>query len=179
MECFEQSYLELIAVINEKLPEIKHVDLWYQQTDFETEEDLCDFPALFLEFSSNLFTTLTKNVQNVDANIDFFIAVNTMAESHRGSADQSNALYFLRLISKVHSVMQGRSGENYFNMNRIAIRPYKTGTNLFVYQVTYNCSMQDYSAKPEETRVTINNEPEITKGAKPADNSEKLYFIEL
>jgi hypothetical protein len=179
MECFEQSYLELIAVINEKLPEIKHVDLWWQQTDFEQSEDLCDYPALFLQFSANSFTTLPKQVQDVDANIDFFVAIQSMEESHRGSNDQTKALYYLRLLTKLHSVMQGRTGANYYNLNRIGLSRYNTNPAVIVYQVTYNCSMRDYSAKPVEERVTLNNEPEITKGTKPAESGEKLYYIDL
>ncbi|WP_392419392.1 hypothetical protein ACF3OE_06460 [Capnocytophaga canis] len=162
MENWQDLYVELAQRISEKMPEIKWVDLWHNQVGFLADEHPFSTPAVFIAFRSNQTQDVGELMQIVDLQVDFYLYYETFLDTFVGAYNQSGALEFTKSLDALFGIFHGSTGENYSSMRRLGFAPVDTGTAGNLYQVTFECKLQDTSAmkyyEPTDVKVKVSNE---------------------
>lgn len=152
-----EAYLELCAVIRSKVPEIKHIDLWYDQLNYEAEEYPYPEECLFLEFTTVGIDTIGLNVQDMMTQIKFIYAFDTLSDTYDRSVNQAVALSFGKTMRKLHKTLQGLSGSNFSSLNRVGFGKELAPESCIAYGQTYATIIRDYSAMEETETVQLQN----------------------
>lgn len=151
-----EAYKELCILIKPAVPEIKHIDLWYEQINYQKEEYPHPEQCLFIDFVVNEIKTLGGGVQDLECTILFVHVFDTLSETYHGSTNQAIALAFMATQKKLHKLFQGLSGTNFSPMDRVSNKRIPTQEGfLNVRELGYNCIIRDYSAVKEYTEHTI------------------------
>jgi len=163
MQDWTEAYKEWADLISKGITDIQWVDMWYNQTEVFGDEYPFGLPAVFIDIGADNIQTIGNQAQDINAQIGFFLAFETLADTYEGAWNQDSALAFNRLLTELHKLLQNRAGENFSAMNRVAIQPVDTGTNVLVYRIVYDTIIRDYSASPEFIEVaspgmTVKNE---------------------
>lgn len=178
------AYTELCEVINnptdaEKgMPEVKHIDLWHEQIDYEADEYPFPDDSIFLEFNTSGIATTGLKVQDLDMIITFFYVFDTLSDSYHKSDNKEMALSFGTGLMRLHKLMQGRAGLNFSSLDRIALRRVPAPQYLMVYAQSYRCIIRDQSAMDEYTDGTITGST-ISNVTAPPQPDYKLFDINL
>jgi hypothetical protein len=146
MQNFKELYQELSNNLTDSIDTIKWVDIWNSQVYNIENEHPFPAPAVFLGFRSNSIKDNGAKVQEVTLQVDVFIFYETFADTYKGSFNQDDALEFLDLIDKVNQLFHGSSGESYSSMRRVSFSPVDTGGAGNLWNITYVCTLIDYSA---------------------------------
>lgn len=146
MQFWTELYKELASKIVDNLPEVRWVDLWHNQINFLEEEHPFPTPAVFLSFRSKDLQDAGKKVQRVVLQIDFFLYYETFLDTFKGAYNEEGALKFIETLDHLHALFHGTDGENYSSMRRLAFAPVDTGNAGNLYQLSFECHLQDYSA---------------------------------
>jgi hypothetical protein len=177
------AYLELAELIKTKIPEIQHVDLWYNQLSYETEEYLYPEKSLFIDFRANSIDTIGNNVQEMNFTIGFIFAFDTLSDSFDDSPNQAVALEFGATLRKIHTLLQARSGANFSSLNRIGMDKENAPAACIAYRQTYSAIIMDYGATPVVEEVdlsTLNIAVEVIKNTDPGPVDDiNLYQIPI
>jgi len=181
MENFKDLYKEHEAIITNKLPEIKHVDLWHEQVGFLQSEHPFKAPAVFFAYRILKAEDQGEKTQNVTLGIDVYYYYETFADTHRRSKKQNKALDFLDTLTKIHAVFHGSSGTNYCEMRRVGFQPVETGTANILYVQRFECIIVDSSARVlfedvpnEDIDIQITNEAIL-----PVEIEDSSYVIDM
>ncbi len=151
-----EAYKELCPLINTDVPEIKHIDLWFEQIDYAEEEYPFPAQSLFMDFDCDDTQTIGEGVQDINCVITFYHAFDTLSETYHGSTNQQIALEFMAVQKKLHKLLQGLSGVSFSPMDRVGNKRYPTKHGyLNVREMAYKCIIRDYSAKKEYIDVTV------------------------
>lgn len=147
MENLKDLYLEQEKRVTDNLEEIKHIDLWHEQVSFMAEEHPFKAPAVF--FSYRVLETSDKGdrIQELKVQVIIYLFYETFADTSRGSKKQAKALGFLDLLTKINACFHATSGNNFSEMRRVGFAPVETGGAGILYQQTYECFVNDESAK--------------------------------
>lgn len=176
------AYKELCAIIKEKVPEVKHIDLYYGQDQVVDQDGSWipyKAPAVFLQFDAAKVDDLGDNTQQLTLDITMYLSVETVQDTNHGSAGQRRGLEFIGLLRKLHMQMHGASGDHFSPLSRVGLQkkadapPY-----MYMYAQTYRCVLLDnstskqydfaaagslgleiepYTAPPEDTLVVVRN----------------------
>jgi hypothetical protein len=157
MYIWEELYNEVAQRILEKLPEIRWVDLWHNQTSFLEEEVPFPTPCIFLGFRTLAIEDRGENVQMLTMQVDFYLFYETFLETYTGAYNKDGALEFTRSLDKIHANFHGTSGTTYSNMKRIAINPEDTGGSGNLYRTSFSCSVEDTGAMKQYDVVDAPN----------------------
>lgn len=176
MADFDELYLEHQKRVTDKLPNIKHVDLWSEQVSFLMEEHPFKAPAIFFAYRILKADDIGDKIQNLNVGVDIYYYYETFADTHRKSKKQEKGLSFLKEITNIHKNFHGSSGTTYNDMRRIGFAPVETGTANLLYVQKFTCTVIDNSAAAilEETNVeniTVVNEEII----RPIIADDKYY----
>lgn len=105
------------------LKTVKTVALFNNQYRYEKEEKAYSLPAVFVEFSTALFTPQGRNAEDVQDRVRIHIEQKNFATSYHNSHNQDKALEVLKTINTIHQIIAS-----------IAIsgvgRPYRVGREL-------------------------------------------------
>ncbi len=153
---FKEIYIELCEVITEKMPQIKWIDLWTNQTDYLEQEIPFPTPAIFIEFNANSFSNVGRFCQDIDLAITFHIVVENNAETFYGSYNQQSALTVLDYINDLQKNLHACSGQNYSKLSRSALQQLSFD-NIQHFSITYNSIVRDYSAEPNYINQILPN----------------------
>lgn len=107
----EQIYKALRDRIKTELPEIKHVD-WYQgEFDFQPENENYPYnrPAVFLEFMPSETSPLLHHVQQVKLQLRVYLACDQKTDMRSGSTNYDKAIKPLELQQKLYACLNGYS----------------------------------------------------------------------
>ena len=146
MQFWTELYKELATKITDNLSEVRWVDLWHNQINFLEEEHPFPTPAVFLSFRSRELEDMGKKVQKVNLQVDFFLYYETFLDTFKGAYNEDGALEFIETLDHLHALFHGTGGENYSSMRRLAFNPVDTGNAGNLYQLSFECILQDYSA---------------------------------
>lgn len=149
MQNFKELYKELSDKLSNGIDSIRWIDLWNSQVYNLENEHPFPAPALFLAFRSNSMSDNGTKVQNVTMQIDIFVFYETFLDTFRGAYNQKDALDFLDIMDQVNKLLHGSSGENYSSMRRVSYSPVDTGGSGNLWNITYSCTLVDYSAQTE------------------------------
>ena len=178
MEAYTDLYNEIAQRINTKIPEVKWVDLWHEQVSFLTEELPFPTPAVFIGFTTNNCDDLMQLIQQCDMQVDFYLFFETFSDTYQGAYNQSSAISFLRLLTKLHSCFHGVSGTHFQTMRRVDMRREDSGGAGNLYRISFNCNVEDASAQHEYNKTKV-NEVVISKGELPipAVETQPLFHL--
>ena len=157
MENWKDIYLELIDVINDKMPEIKWIDMWHEQVSYLTSELPFPTPAIFLSFNVLDITDESQLVQDCDIQIDFRLFYETFSDTYGGSYNQDSALSFLEGVTKIHTTFHGTDGESYGTLKRVAVKEEESGGAGNLYRVSFSTMIKDSSAQKEYNNTLVND----------------------
>lgn len=149
MQFWTELYKELATKITENIPEVKWVDLWHNQVNFLEDEHPFPTPAVFLSFRSRQIEDAGLKVQSVKLQVDFFLYYETFLDTFQGAYNQDASLRFIDTLDHLYALFHGTDGNNYSNLRRIAFNPVDTGNAGNLYQLSFECLLQDYSAMKE------------------------------
>lgn len=178
MEAYTDLYNEIAQRIAAKIPEIAWVDLWHEQVSYLTEELPFPTPAVFIGFSTNTCDDLSSLIQQCDIQVDFYLFFETFSDTYQGAYNQTSAINFLRLLTKLHTTFHGQSGDHYHSMRRIDMRREDSGGAGNLYRISFNCNVEDASAQKEYDKTEV-NQVVIIKGEipTPEPDTEPLFYI--
>lgn len=143
------AYKELCDLIATKVPEVKHVDLYYGQENLvDGDGNWMPFraPAVFLEFNTAQVDDLGQLGQQLLMDITVYLYMETVQDTNAGSAGQRRALEFTGLLRKLHQVLHGTGGEHYGPLGRTALRRVEAPPYVYLYAQTFQCVIMDYAA---------------------------------
>lgn len=174
-----EGYKELSTLITEKVPDIKWIDLWMEQTSHEEDEYPFPTPAVFLDFSANNIDELGDNVQLMHMQVTVLVAMETLADSYQGAQKQGNALKFGELCRKVHQALHGTAGVHFGPMTRVAMRKEVAPPYVQLYSQTYATEIMDTSTAPVFVQDIVGaDRQELERGVPPPAPAEPpLYQI--
>jgi len=170
MENWQNLYRELAERITEKMPEIRWIDLWHNQVGFLEDEHPLPTPAVFIAFRSNSTQDAGELAQIVDLQVDFYLFYETFLDTFHGAYNEEGALDFTKSLDTLFGIFHGTTGENYSSMRRTAFAPVDTGSAGNLYQVSFECKLQDTSAMKYYEGVKASLQVQDEKG-------ENNYFI--
>lgn len=163
MQNWKELYIELADMIS-KIKEVKWVDLWNSQVYNLESEHPFPAPAVFLAFRSGRMEDIGGKLQNVELQVDVFLYYETFLDTFKGAYNQAEALEFLDTLDCINRLLHGSTGKNYSSMSRVSFSPVDTGGAGNLFNVTYKCTLIDYSAAPELAEGTfadLNIEPKV------------------
>lgn len=149
MQDFVELYQELSEKITNNVDAIKWVDLWNSQVYNLEDEHPFPAPAVFLAFRSNKMLDIGNKAQDVEMQVDVFLFYETFADTYKGSYNQNEALEFLNTMSQINKLLHASAGKSYSSMSRIGFSPIDTGGAGNLWNITYKCTLMDYSASDE------------------------------
>lgn len=153
-----QNWKELYKELAEKLSTIdtvKWIDLWNSQVYNLENEHPFPAPAIFISFRGTGTKDMGLKVQEVNLQVDVFIFWETFLDTFKGAYNQDEALEYLDTIDQVNKLLHASSGTNYSNMKRVSFSPVDTMGAGNLFNVTYSCTLIDYSAADEVEEGTF------------------------
>lgn len=148
-----EAYKELCALLKEKVPELKHVDLYYGQDQVvDSDGNWLPFraPAVFLEFQAPQVNDLGDLCQQLDMDITVWVATETVQDTHHGSAGQRKAMEFVALMRKIHVALHNASGQHFSPLSRVGMqRKADAPPYMYMYGQTYRGVLLDNSTSPQ------------------------------
>ena len=179
-----QAYIELCNLIkNDANPqlgiaEIQHVDLWHEQTNYLGEEYPFPPNSVFIKFLTRSITTNGNKVQDLNMEITFFYTMDTYADSYKDSDTQALSLAFIQTSKKIHKLLQGLSGVNFSNLDRIDLGNYPAPEYLIVFYQTYSTIIRDMSAMDEPGDGTLTGATVQKASASTNITTDALYKMD-
>lgn len=148
-----EAYKELCAIIKAKVPEVKHIDFYYGQDQFVEQDGKWNpftCPAVLLNFRTAEVRDLGDNTQQLTMDITMYLYMETVQDTHHGSAGQRRAMEFVGLMRKLHLAMHGTSGDHFSPLSRVDMAQ-KTDAPpyAYVFGQTYRCVLIDNSTSKQ------------------------------
>jgi hypothetical protein len=169
-------YLELAALLTSKLNEVQWLDLWHNQISFLEDEHPFPTPALFLGFRILTTEDQGKHIQRLTVQADVYYYYETFSDTFSGSYNQTDALAYLKTLSRIHKTLHGKSGACFSEAKRTGFGAVDTGSAGNLYRQTFTMLVEDATAMPLEETARP-GDVAITEGAKPVNTTLKPYFI--
>lgn len=148
-------YKAISERITEKVPEIKHIDLWNNNIAALSGGAVWPRPAVFVEFETIEWRQAQNRVRMADVAVRLHII--TDAVSYSGSTDpkQDSALKFFDLLNKVNAAMQNLQGENFAGFMLTTSATNHDHAELIESVERYITRVQDTSAMLNKIGVSI------------------------
>jgi len=167
--------VQVFKELSEQISSHEHVqwvDLWYNQTDYETDGYPWPTDAVFLEIRSDQMESMSEGVQDLTVSVTFYYVHATLADTHRGSINQDAALQFGERLEQLHALLQEFSGTYIQSLNRTSIAPIPTANfTLINYAQTYIGRVTDATASKEYDTVN-----DLSPAAEVGDAPEQPQY---
>ena len=157
------AFEEISAIITEKIPEIKFVDLWAGQADSPGDEYPFALPAVFIEFNA-VPEDLGNNVQNLTTDIKIRLLYIPSDDTFDGS--RLSLGEFGLMLRKIYRTFHGKGGDNFSQMFRTGLNRERAMPYEWHYSQTFRCNILDYAACPQYDEGTV-EELNISRGTPP------------
>ena len=185
-----KAYQQIAAIILTRVPEIKHVDLYYGQERIADDDgNWVPFkaPACFLQFDL-VAEDLGELRQQLTVDIKVYVAFETVQDTNQGSLGQARALQFGALMRKLHQVLHNTQGDDFGPLSRVAMAREEGPPYWYFYSQTFRAVLLDYGATRNWTELA-DMDPEPALGLKvnpmpPTDpsaqgNAVRVYNADL
>lgn len=175
-----EAYKEICTFLKNEVTEVKHYDLWYEQTNYLEEEYPFPEQCIFLDFDMPDTDTVGVNVQACNTIITVYHVFKTLSDSYDQSTNQSTALSFMPVQQKIHKCLQSRSGVNFSPLDRKSNKriPHPEGY-LMIRAMEYHCILMDYSAMKDWVDETITTVTVNRTVQNPSAPDTDMYRPEL
>lgn len=144
-----EAYKDLCALLRTKLPELKHIDLYYGQEQMvDSDGNWLPFrsPAVFIQFQAAAVNDLGDLAQELLMDITFYLYVETVQDTNDTSTGQARALQFIGLMRKLHQALHNASGEHFGPLSRVGLQRSEAPPYVQMYGQVYRCVMIDNGA---------------------------------
>jgi hypothetical protein len=180
MEAWTDLYQELADKIKDKLTDIQWLDLWHEQVSYLTEEVPFPTPAIFIAFNTRNCDDKGLLIQDVETQIDLYLFYETFSDTYQGSYNKDSAIDFLKLLTKIHTLFHGKSGENFGTLRRTDMKQEESGGSGNLYRISFECVIEDASAQVQHEKQQVNEVAIINENpVKPSTvDANPLYAIE-
>lgn len=109
LDILTKCYLELSKKLMKDVKGLKWADIWADQL-FGTEGKFpFSFPAVFFEFQVTNIETKAGGFQEIELIVIVRLCLDSYAESHTGSYNQTSALAYGRHLNAIYKALQGYS----------------------------------------------------------------------
>jgi len=128
----------------DKLPLIRHFDLWNKQTDFLEQETPFDTPAVFVEFGTVEWHQLGDRMTDADLNVTLHIITRDFMQTADYSPMEMEALEYLDLIDTICGQLHGFAPAHCNRLMRVRSHPnhnherYVDSMEEFVCRMTWH-----------------------------------------
>lgn len=175
MSSLKQVYLEHQNIITQKIPAIKHVDLWAEQVSFLSEEHRFKSPAIFLAYRILRVEDQGLKSQTLRMGVDIKFYYETFLDTNRDSKKQNKALTFLDVNDEIFKAFHALSGEHFSEMRRVGLSPIETGSSGILWEQKFEFVMVDDAAFVHLEGTGVKNVI-IEKGSSPETPPENYIF---
>lgn len=165
-----EAYKSIADHIADKVPAIKHIDLYYgQEQAVDQDGNWIPFlaPAVWLEFNANEVADLMDKRQLITMDVGVYLAFETVQDSNRGSLGQARALQYIGLLRQLHQHLHGHAALHHGPMTRVAMNRVDAPPTMVLYRQVFRCAMLDYGATANHDELE-NPALELGRPAPPA-----------
>lgn len=157
------------------VPDVQHIDLWHEQTEYLSDELPFPTPAVFIGFNTLGTEDIGTLAQDIQLQVDLYIFWETFADTYTDAIMQTEALDFLNLMTVLNVLLHGYTGNRFSTMRKTGFQRMDSGGAGNLYRASFECSVRDYSAQ-ELTVVTdmLNKDIVVT----PADETPEQPEVE-
>lgn len=142
------------------VPDIKHIDLWREQTSNPDAEHPLPVPAVFIGFTTLGTNDIGRLIQDVALQVDLYVFWDAAPEADTSVVIQENAPEYLNLLTAMNVLFHGYTGQHFSTMRKVGIQRVDTGGKGNLYRASFECSVRDYSAQ-ELATVTEDSAREL------------------
>ncbi len=188
-----EAYKDLCALLRAKVPELKHIDLYYgQEQMIDGDGNWLPFqsPSVFIQFQATGVNDLGDLAQELLMDITIYLYVETVQDTNDASIGQARALQFIGLMRKLHQALHNASSDHFGPLSRVGLSRAEAPPYVQMYGQVYRCVMIDNSASrqwpmPDEgVNLPLQIEPLGGPGAPQTElvlvrNSDDTYSVEL
>ena len=144
-------YNDLVARINDKIPEYLTVRKWNNQVENEANESTWEYPACFIGFSAIDWEppmNRTANVKQLQAAQSGLITITCYLVFEDKQEETAAFTDYEPLIQKIWYYLQDYNvlNSNWSDLRRVAEREDNNHNNVIVWQVDFQCAVYDYAA---------------------------------
>lgn len=151
-----EAYLELSELILEKVPGVKHLDLYYgQEQAIDSDGNWLPFPApaVFLAFNAADVADLGNQSQQLTMDITVYLAFETVQDSSANSLGRKRSMEFIGLLRQLHKALHNTSGKHFSPLSRTGLNRVEAPPYMIFYSQTYRCVILDHGAVPQWEEV--------------------------
>lgn len=156
--------MEQMAAPGNDLPALVWVDM--DKGQFDSPEDVfLPLPAIVISFGSTQWESQSSKAQQGNALLTFSIGFENYAEMYEGSVNQEIALKYWEFTEKIHTLLQGTSGERFSAMDRVQEDEYinPERPNMLICKYGYTTKLVDNSAMDGVNYVLADPDVSITR----------------
>lgn len=149
LQDWSEAYTSISERIPEKVPAIKHIDLYHgQEQAIDQDGNWIPFraPAVWLEFNAAEVADLSDLRQLITMDVGVYLAFETVQDSNRGSLGQGRALEFIGLLRLLHQHLHGHRDTHHGPLTRVGLSRVDAPPTMILYRQVFRCAMLDYGA---------------------------------
>jgi len=156
------AYLYFQKIITDKVPDIKHVNLFFDQFVRNDREEGVRYPAVLIEFEPIIPQYLTQRIQNGVMNFNLYLGSHTAGSFRRLDGGQAYTLSHLDMLNTLYQAFDNvtprssyidytgiTSDEDYYNFGTIGRSGAQILTRvgeLLVSKISYSVPYRDGSS---------------------------------
>lgn len=156
-------YEQIMARLTEKVPEIKHIDLYFKQDEKANEEDELPFntPAVLFEYDPMDYETYGNKKKAANATFKLHVISTVIQEVDNRTAPAIRVLghAHLALIDKIDFNLQGFNGVGFNSIGSTGIIPYEPNVQDIKHIMLFKSRLTNDAAK--HTLVVPNPLPSL------------------
>lgn len=141
-------------------PVLKHVDLWYEQTEFPQLTEAIAYPAVFIQFQAQTIEDLGLHSQHVALLISVYLAQNHFYRTDMNNAANNPTLAYLDMLESIHVLLHGyEHSEVCGKLRRVSFEPVRTANNLIIYRQNFQLDYYEDAAISQTVTENLDAEP--------------------
>ena len=148
-----EAYKELCELVRTKVPEIKHIDLYYGQDQVvDSTGNWIPFkaPALFMQFDVVQAQDLGDQTQQLLVDVTMYLAMETVQDTNDRSLGQRRALEFVAMMRRLHMELHGKAGDHFNALSRVGMsKKADAPPYMYMYGQTYRTVLLDNSTSKQ------------------------------
>lgn len=156
-----KAYIEIRDRLSDSIPDL-YIDLQKGQYKQPSQNNPIPLPACLIEFRQVMWSDTTGG-QIGDSAIIFYLYLDLVTESYKGSEQEENTLKIIDILDKLYETFQGFSGENFNAMTRVSDGVMEYANKYVCYKTEFKTLLhQDDKEKVRRPRpeVVINSNSE-------------------
>lgn len=154
MDIIENALTSVRDALLELCPEpIAYLGGDWGQLDLYDDHPPVAFPCVLFDVEEAVFDTLSRQAQRFEATLALRVADYHAVSRPANAPGDDPALRIHRLLLRIHTRLQGLSGEGFSGLQRMSLKRAEREDSIREYVLRFRFSGTDTSACPRRTRV--------------------------